>query len=157
MRDSAARAHPFVVLWREHAPAAGYPPGVLAVPEPIAGTSFFPGGYGCGTPIQRGRSRRSRPAAVSNVGGFGHTRQEDDLERGDPEASRGGVQTSDEGACVDRHAAGRIAPGLDAWPILAARRRVPNRSTRVTRQLAGMPCSNPGPLSAGRIQGSAWR
>jgi uracil-DNA glycosylase len=50
MRDSAARAHPSVVLWREHAPAAGYPPGVLAVPEPIAGTSFFPGGYGLWNP-----------------------------------------------------------------------------------------------------------
>lgn len=38
------------VLWEEHAPPAGYPPGVLAVPAPIAGTSFFPGGYGLWNP-----------------------------------------------------------------------------------------------------------
>lgn len=45
--------HPSVALWREHAPTSGYPPGVLAVPEPIVGTSFFPGGYGLWNPEQR--------------------------------------------------------------------------------------------------------
>jgi len=38
--------HPVIALWRRHAPATQYPPGVLGVPTPIAGRSFFPGGYG---------------------------------------------------------------------------------------------------------------
>lgn len=33
-------------LWAEHAPPEGYPAGVVPVPEPIPGTSFFPGGHG---------------------------------------------------------------------------------------------------------------
>jgi len=37
-------------LWHEHAPASGYPPGVVPIPTPIAGTSFFPGGYGLWNP-----------------------------------------------------------------------------------------------------------
>jgi hypothetical protein len=42
--------HPAVLLWAEHAPSAGYPPGVLPVPEPIPGTAFLPGGYGLWNP-----------------------------------------------------------------------------------------------------------
>lgn len=38
--------HPLEILWREHHPVSGYPPGVFAVPEPIPGIAFFPGGYG---------------------------------------------------------------------------------------------------------------
>lgn len=38
--------HPAEDLWRRHHPACGYPLGVLAVPEPIPGVAFFPGGYG---------------------------------------------------------------------------------------------------------------
>jgi hypothetical protein len=33
-------------LWRRLPAVGPYPKGVLAVPEPIAGTSFFPGGFG---------------------------------------------------------------------------------------------------------------
>ena len=39
-------AHPIELLRQQHAPAAGYPVGVLPVPEPIAGLAFFPGGHG---------------------------------------------------------------------------------------------------------------
>jgi hypothetical protein len=42
--------HPAELLWTRHHPPAGYPYGVLPVPEPIAGTSFFPGGYGLWCP-----------------------------------------------------------------------------------------------------------
>ena len=42
--------HPSEALWVEHAPPPGYPAGVVAVPEPIAGTSFFPGGFGLWNP-----------------------------------------------------------------------------------------------------------
>ena len=38
--------HPAELLWSEHAPPAGYPAGVVAFPEPIPGTAFFPGGFG---------------------------------------------------------------------------------------------------------------
>lgn len=38
--------HPVESLWARHAPPAGYPPGVVPVPEPIAGLAFFPGGHG---------------------------------------------------------------------------------------------------------------
>ncbi len=37
-------------LWQRHHPAAGYPPGVIAVPAPIPGVAFFPGGYGLWRP-----------------------------------------------------------------------------------------------------------
>jgi hypothetical protein len=38
--------HPAERLWRSHAPATGYPAGVVPVPAPIPGRAFFPGGYG---------------------------------------------------------------------------------------------------------------
>lgn len=38
--------HPAKALWAIHHPPAGYPEGVLPVPEPIPGRAFFPGGYG---------------------------------------------------------------------------------------------------------------
>ena len=38
--------HPVETLWAEHAPASGYPPGVVAIPAPIPGLAFFPGGHG---------------------------------------------------------------------------------------------------------------
>ena len=38
--------HPVETLWAEHAPPHGYPPGVVAVPTPIPGLAFFPGGHG---------------------------------------------------------------------------------------------------------------
>jgi hypothetical protein len=38
--------HPVEALWARHAPPAGYPPGVVPVPDPIPGLAFFPGGYG---------------------------------------------------------------------------------------------------------------
>lgn len=38
--------HPSQALWTRHHPPAGYPAGVLPVPEPIPGRAFFPGGYG---------------------------------------------------------------------------------------------------------------
>jgi hypothetical protein len=41
MADATAAA-----LWREQAAHRDYPTGVVPVPEPIAGTAFFPGGYG---------------------------------------------------------------------------------------------------------------
>src|SRR5687767_9546772 len=37
-------------LWKRHAPPLGYPAGVVAVPECIKGTAFFPGGYGLWRP-----------------------------------------------------------------------------------------------------------
>lgn len=42
--------HPCRQLWLEHHPPQGYPAGVLAVPAPIRGTSFFPGGWGLWNP-----------------------------------------------------------------------------------------------------------
>lgn len=44
------KTHPSVRLWDSHAPANGYPRGVLPIPEAIAGTAFFPGGYGLWNP-----------------------------------------------------------------------------------------------------------
>lgn len=38
--------HPAEDLWARHHPRAGYPTGVVGVPEPIPGLAFFPGGYG---------------------------------------------------------------------------------------------------------------
>jgi hypothetical protein len=38
--------HPAERLWQRHHPAGGYPTGVVAVPEPIPGVAFFPGGFG---------------------------------------------------------------------------------------------------------------
>lgn len=38
--------HPVERLRQQHAPTAGYPPGVLPVPEAISGLAFFPGGHG---------------------------------------------------------------------------------------------------------------
>ena len=37
-------------LWAAHHQVAPYPDGVLPVPEPIVGTSFFPGGFGLWRP-----------------------------------------------------------------------------------------------------------
>jgi hypothetical protein len=37
-------------LWQRHHPTAGYPAGVLPVPEPIPGIAFFPGGFGLWRP-----------------------------------------------------------------------------------------------------------
>ncbi len=44
------RRNPAELLWSEHGPVAGYPRGVVPVPEPIRGTAFFPGGYGIWNP-----------------------------------------------------------------------------------------------------------
>lgn len=44
--DPAAEQHPAVRLWHQHRQVAPYPPGVIPVPVPIPGISFFPGGYG---------------------------------------------------------------------------------------------------------------
>jgi hypothetical protein len=38
--------HPAEQLWQRHHPTGGYPAGVVAVPEPISGVAFFPGGFG---------------------------------------------------------------------------------------------------------------
>ncbi|HET6613946.1 MAG TPA: uracil-DNA glycosylase family protein [Kofleriaceae bacterium] len=38
--------HPSKLLWQEHFGRFDYPDGVMAVPEPVRGTAFFPGGYG---------------------------------------------------------------------------------------------------------------
>jgi hypothetical protein len=55
--------HPAEALWTCHHPPAGYPAGVLPVPEPISGLAFFPGGYGLwGT-------GRDRPLPAFPVGG----------------------------------------------------------------------------------------
>jgi putative addiction module component (TIGR02574 family) len=37
-------------LWQRHGVVAPYPEGVLAVPRPIPGTAFFPGGFGLWRP-----------------------------------------------------------------------------------------------------------
>jgi hypothetical protein len=50
VRDAIASPNPAEALWLEHAPPSGYPEGVLPVPEPILGTSFFPGGFGLWNP-----------------------------------------------------------------------------------------------------------
>ena len=55
--------HPSELLWQDHAPPMGYPQGVLPVPEPIVGTSFFPGGFGLWNPPA------SRPLPLFPVGG----------------------------------------------------------------------------------------
>lgn len=38
-------------LWNELSNVEPYPEGVLAVPEPIIGTAFFPGGFGLWNPV----------------------------------------------------------------------------------------------------------
>lgn len=38
--------HAIEKLWARHAPKRGYPAGVVAVPKPIPGVAFFPGGHG---------------------------------------------------------------------------------------------------------------
>jgi hypothetical protein len=45
--------NPAEELWELHSPDSGYPPGVLAVPTPIVGTAFFPGGFGLWNPSGR--------------------------------------------------------------------------------------------------------
>lgn len=61
--------HPAELLWSRHHPPAGYPPGVLEVPIPIPGTSFFPGGYG----LWRPDSGQELPAfPVNQVMVLGH-------------------------------------------------------------------------------------
>lgn len=56
--------HPAEALWAIHHPPAGYPAGVLPVPEPISGLAFFPGGYGLwGT-------GQGRPLPAFPVGGI---------------------------------------------------------------------------------------
>ena len=42
----SSHMHPSKILWRQHHPPRGYPSGVVAVPQPIPGLAFFPGGYG---------------------------------------------------------------------------------------------------------------
>jgi hypothetical protein len=42
--------HPAEELWVRHHPPTGYPAGVLAVPSPIPGIAFFPGGFGLWRP-----------------------------------------------------------------------------------------------------------
>lgn len=49
-------SHPLSALWLRHHPSGPYPTGVVAVPRPIPGRAFFPGGYGlwsakAGTPL----------------------------------------------------------------------------------------------------------
>lgn len=61
--------HPAKLLWAEHAPATGYPPGVLAVPEPILGTAFFPGGYGLWNPTG---NQELPPFPVGGIMVLGH-------------------------------------------------------------------------------------
>ncbi|HLJ56706.1 MAG TPA: uracil-DNA glycosylase family protein [Chthonomonadaceae bacterium] len=53
MDYESGTTHAAELLWREHAPPGGYPAGVLAVPEAIVGTSFFPGGFGLWNPAAR--------------------------------------------------------------------------------------------------------
>lgn len=38
--------HAVEKLWGRHHPTGGYPAGVIAVPQPISGLAFFPGGFG---------------------------------------------------------------------------------------------------------------
>ena len=53
MQASSARLlHPAQRLWDSHHVVAPYPAGVVPVPEPIAGTAFFPGGFGLWRPEQ---------------------------------------------------------------------------------------------------------
>src|SRR6266851_1068389 len=42
--------HEAETLWNELSSVEPYPEGVLAVPEPIVGTAFFPGGFGLWNP-----------------------------------------------------------------------------------------------------------
>jgi hypothetical protein len=42
--------HEAEALWNELSAVEPYPDGVLAVPEPIVGTAFFPGGFGLWNP-----------------------------------------------------------------------------------------------------------
>lgn len=44
------QTHPAELLWSRHHPQHGYPDGVVAVPQPIPGVAFFPGGYGLWRP-----------------------------------------------------------------------------------------------------------
>ena len=82
--------HPAELLWSRHRPPAGYPSGVLPVPEPIAGTSFFPGGYG----LWRPDPILDLPAfPLNQVMVLGHdfhseTRYRASLERGDEAATQ---------------------------------------------------------------------
>ena len=79
-----AHLHIAEQLWQRHTTLGPYPRGVLPVPEPIAGTAFFPGGYGLWRPDV------SAPLAPFPVGGvmvLGHdfhseTGYEASLERG---------------------------------------------------------------------------
>lgn len=42
--------HPAEALWTRHKKTGPYPAGVIAVPEPIPGIAFFPGGFGLWRP-----------------------------------------------------------------------------------------------------------
>lgn len=55
--------HPAERLWARHHPPAGYPSGVVPVPQTIPGLAFFPGGYGLWG------SRADRPLPDFPVGG----------------------------------------------------------------------------------------
>lgn len=55
--------HAVEKLWSRHAPPRGYPAGVVAVPKPIPGVAFFPGGYGLWRPDV------SQPLPALPVGG----------------------------------------------------------------------------------------
>jgi hypothetical protein len=61
--------HMAETLWKRHHPPMGYPPGVLAVREPIPGIAFFPGGYGLWRPDV---SRPLPPFPVGGVMVLGH-------------------------------------------------------------------------------------
>ena len=61
--------HPAEHLWQRHQPASGYPPGVVAVREPIPGIAFFPGGYGLWRPDL---SQPLPPFPVGGVMVLGH-------------------------------------------------------------------------------------
>lgn len=50
VRERKRSLHIAEQLWHAHTAVAPYPDGVLPVPQPIAGTAFFPGGYGLWRP-----------------------------------------------------------------------------------------------------------
>jgi hypothetical protein len=52
--SSGRLMHEAEELWNELSAVAPYPEGVLAVPEPIVGTAFFPGGFGLWNPAATG-------------------------------------------------------------------------------------------------------
>ena len=55
-------------LWKRHQTVAPYPAGCLPVPEPIAGTAFFPGGFGLWNPEKKAPPPRLPVAGVMVLG-----------------------------------------------------------------------------------------